>query len=413
MKDGQILNGPRSAKIAQIIRDISGKGGAERVFVETANLLSGEGQTVTCLHYGKDIANKEIGLSDEVSLVNLARPVPNGVMSFVGNRKVRRAAKLATRVACHFPVLRKTIWNAHHGRFRAALTDHFRRHETDVAISYLPSASTPMLLAAKHLDVRTICTNHNRPEADYADRSRWDPNPLDIELRLKVLQDADAIHVLFPEFAEWFPASLRDRIRVIPNFVSPDILKLKPAQKRDLRIIAVGRLAPVKQLDVLIKAWALIAEQHPDWSITLHGDGPELERLKDLTEQTQTADSVIFEPFTRDFGSAYARASILCHPARFEGFGLAVAEALALGLPVVAFSDCSGVNQLVRHRRNGLLVDRQGGVEAIAEALNLLISDTVLWQHCSKNGPQSVSAYNVEAYKSNWTKLISSVLGDD
>ena len=57
---------------------------------------------------------------------------------------------------------------------------------------------------------------------------------------------------------------------------------------------------------------------------------------------------------------AYLAASLLCHPAEHEGWGLAVTEAIAAGVPAVGFADCPGVNQLIRDGENGVLVPGDG-----------------------------------------------------
>ena len=101
--------------------------------------------------------------------------------------------------------------------------------------------------------------------------------------------------------------------------------------------------------------------------------------------------------------------AIFCHPAEFEGFGLAPAEALALKMPVVAFADCPGVNQFVVDGVNGILVDRAGGAEALAEALEKLIADDELRRRLGENGPASVASFTEEHFADAWVELIERV----
>ena len=106
----------------------------------------------------------------------------------------------------------------------------------------------------------------------------------------------------------------------------------------------------------------------------------------------------------------YAHAAILCHPAEFEGFGLAPAEALALKMPVVAFADCPGVNQFVADGVNGIMADRAGGAEALAAALDRLIVDGALRQRLGDNGPASVATFTEEHFADAWVELIERCL---
>jgi len=68
-----------------------------------------------------------------------------------------------------------------------------------------------------------IPTNHNVPERDFADPERWDQNPVDKKLRRAMLRRAARVHVLFPAFADWFPADVRRKVIAIPNYVAPEL----------------------------------------------------------------------------------------------------------------------------------------------------------------------------------------------
>ena len=98
--------------------------------------------------------------------------------------------------------------------------------------------------------------------------------------------------------------------------------------------------------------------------------------------------------------------------ALYEGFGLSVVEALACGLPVVAFDDCTSVNELVRHEVNGLLVDRRGGPAALAAALRRLIEDEALRKALRHRAPDTVRGLSFEAFRRNWVNLVEEVIAE-
>src|SRR5690606_15051121 len=130
----------------------------------------------------------------------------------------------------------------------------------NLAISILPPANTATLLAAAKTGVMVIACNHNVPEQDYCNPKRWSGNQIDRRLRLSTLDEASAIHVLFPAFGEWFPKHLHDRIVAIPNYISPSIKWSVPSPPKEKTILGVGRLAEVKNYMSLIRAWAPIAD---------------------------------------------------------------------------------------------------------------------------------------------------------
>jgi glycosyltransferase involved in cell wall biosynthesis len=283
-------------------------------------------------------------------------------------------------------------------------------HRPDVVLSFLPPANTPSLIAGRMTGTPVIPTNHNVPAEDYASKKRWDQNPLDKALRLRALRTAARVHVLFPVFADWFPPDIRGRVVAIPNFIAAGFSPPPPGQPRRKVILAAGRLAEVKQHALLIDAWAQLAVRHPDWAVHIHGDGPLRDKLQQQIDQLGLGARVRLLGNTDDMAAAYRNAELLCHPARFEGFGLAVAEALACGTPVVAFAECAGVNQIVRDGDNGLLVPAAGGAAALATGLDRLITDDALRAGLRARAATSVSEFSRDAVRTRWFSLVNDIV---
>lgn len=154
-----------------------------------------------------------------------------------------------------------------------------------------------------------------------------------------------------------FPKPLRDRMSVIANPVARPTGKADTVGTGRKTILAVGSLEEQKGQNALIAAFGDLASEFPDWDLRIVGEGmlrPDLER------QIQTlalAGRVFLPGATADIGSEYRKAQLFVMPSLYESFGLATAEALSYGLPVIGFRSCPGTNELVVHERNGLLVD--------------------------------------------------------
>jgi len=285
-----------------------------------------------------------------------------------------------------------------------------RADPPDVVISLLPPANTPSLIAGALTGASVVPTNHNVPEKDYRSPERWDQNPIDRFLRLWTLHAAERVHVLFPTFAEWFPERIRRKTVVITNYVSADFEDVTETRPRRKEIVAVGRLAGTKNYMALVEAWALLAQDHPDWSVRIYGVGPQQDELQRRIEELGLQGVVHLMGHESDIKPAYLEAEVFCHPARHEGFGLSVAEALACGLPVVAFSDCDGVNEFVHDGHNGLLVEREAGVSALADGLRRLIEDDALRVRLRDRAPESVREFSREAFRDNWVRLVDELI---
>jgi len=112
-------------------------------------------------------------------------------------------------------------------------------------------------------------------------------------------------------------------------------------------LLAISRLVPQKGLDVAVRALARVQEEEPRAVLVVLGEGPERERL--------AGDGVYLPGRVGDVAAWLARAELLVHPARWEGFGLALLEAMLAGKPVVA-TRVSSIPEIVVDGETGLLV---------------------------------------------------------
>jgi len=139
-----------------------------------------------------------------------------------------------------------------------------------------------------------------------------------------------------------------------------------------VRIGVAARLAPVKGVEDLIAAFALVA---PQLGVTLDvaGAGRETDALRGQAESLGIAERVRFLGWRDDVRALMERWDIYAQPSRAEGFGLAVVEAMAAGLPVVA-TDVGGLAEVVENGVSGWLV-AAGDSRAMAARLVELVAD--------------------------------------
>jgi glycosyltransferase involved in cell wall biosynthesis len=130
-------------------------------------------------------------------------------------------------------------------------------------------------------------------------------------------------------------------------------------------VLAVARLVPQKGLDVAVSALKRVREHHPDVVLVVLGEGPERQRL--------AGDGVHLLGRVPDVAAWLRRANVLVHPARWEGFGLALLEAMLASLPVVA-TRVSSIPEIVVDGETGLLVPADDA-DALATALLRVLDD--------------------------------------
>ena len=178
------------------------------------------------------------------------------------------------------------------------------------------------------------------------------------------------------------------RLHLIPNAV--DASRFDPGQagrEGPVRVVFAGRHVPVKALDVLLRAWALV--RAPEGSLlVLAGDGPEHAGLVQLAHELDIESRVEFPGMVRDIPGLFRAASLYVQASHQEGLPNAVLEAMASALPVVA-TRVSGHEDVVRDGTTGLLVP-PADPPALARALQTLVDSPDLRQRMGAAGRESV-----------------------
>lgn len=152
--------------------------------------------------------------------------------------------------------------------------------------------------------------------------------------------------------------------------------RLAPPSLGPPTIGAIGRLEPIKGLDFLLEAAAVLRSRRPDLRIELAGSGTCEPRLRSLAAQLGIADAVSFLGWRDDIGALHRRWEVFAQPSIHEGLGLSALEAMAAGRPVVA-SAAGGLPELVKDGRTGFLVP-VGAVDALIDRLGRLLEDEEL-----------------------------------
>ncbi len=142
-----------------------------------------------------------------------------------------------------------------------------------------------------------------------------------------------------------------------------------------LHAIMVGRLTPIKAIDVAVDALAQLAPTSA-WHLDVVGDGPLRADLEAQARRRGVGDRVTFHGFRRDVAALMTHSDALVMPSRHEGLPYTLLEAMSLGLPTVA-SDVGGLAEVLRHEQTGLLVP-VGDVGGLAAALSRLETDQEL-----------------------------------
>ena len=334
------LESPAARQIVILLGSLSA-GGAERVAATLGNAWSRQGRAVWI------------------------------VSTYLGSQEPAYRLDAAVRTVFLSDVLsgRRARWHSLPSKL-CALRQVVRGIAPDVVVSFLTNVNVLAIAALAGLRVPLIVSERVYPSAK-----------LDVPwmLRLGRLLSyplADALVAQTPAAAERYAAQLPlvKRVEVVPNPLPRELSTSAVRSQHDGRggcVIAMGRLTRQKGFDRLIKAFAQALGEDPSWSLHIWGEGPLRTELARLIAELHLTNRVHLEGATNRPWEALAGAQIFVLSSEYEGFPNAMLEAMAVGLPCVAFDCPSGPRELSDEGLAALMV-APGDVSGLADAIREL-----------------------------------------
>jgi GalNAc-alpha-(1->4)-GalNAc-alpha-(1->3)-diNAcBac-PP-undecaprenol alpha-1,4-N-acetyl-D-galactosaminyltransferase len=376
------VGGPDRRTVLLVIGSLQG-GGAERVMSEMANYWTDRGhRVVLATMSGPEVPD----------FYSLTRSVER-VWLDVGSNGSSAMRKLRANFA-RVLKLRKLL----------------KTLRPDVVLSFIDVPNVLTILAALGLKVRVVVSERHNPEQTEA-RGRFAgayklARPWKI-LRRLTYRWADGIAVLNGDAARWLRSECRVAAEVIPN---PLRILPRPPDDRESFVLGVGRLAPEKGFDLLIKAFDKVARDFPDWRLLIFGEGPELSQLNRLRESLDARDRIEIKQPIKDVESWMGRAGLIVLPSRFEAYGNAILESLGMGAAVIS-TFCPGPMTIVADGVNGRLVPVED-VETLAKVMADLIANPELRQSLGREALGVRETHRQDVIMRRWEECLGFDLRD-
>jgi glycosyltransferase involved in cell wall biosynthesis len=356
------------------------RGGAERIISILASAWAGLGKNVTLIFFdGREAP--AYPLHPGVHLVNLGitgEATANYLQAT--HRNIRRLR-----------LLRRAI----------------RQSRPDIVISFLDFPNIITLLSTRGLNVPVVVSERANPQYD-------ELKPIWELLRRSLYPRAAALVCQTSAMVDMLQQKIKIVGYAIPNPVAlPATVTADPV--RDLgRItertaVAMGRLVPQKGLDLLLDAFGRIAGRHPEWSIKVLGKGPLKGQLEAQADSLGLRSRVSFLGAVPDPFTILRAADLFVFPSRFEGFGNALVEAMACGLPAISFDCPAGPSDIIRHGVDGLLVPAED-VAGLAEAMDHLMSDGGERERLARRAPEVLTRFALQPVLAMWEKMFNDIL---
>jgi GalNAc-alpha-(1->4)-GalNAc-alpha-(1->3)-diNAcBac-PP-undecaprenol alpha-1,4-N-acetyl-D-galactosaminyltransferase len=362
-------------KITLVISALNA-GGAERVITALANAWVEQGENVSLITFEKAGYQSFYPLNPCVNLCNLNLRVKNS--SYCSN------------VLISLWKLLKRAW---------FLRQFFKKQKPDCIIAFLDTVNITTILATFGLKVPIIVSER-------VDPSHHPIGALQDFLRKVTYPLADHIVVQTTQIQDYFPKKLHQRISIIPNPVSlpSNELQLPGIDYKRKKIIAIGRLETQKGFDLLLQAFRVVHDKQPEWELVIWGEGSERPVLEALCAHLKLEAYVQLPGLTNNIAQVLSKGSLFVLSSRYEGFPNSLCEAMAVGLPVIAFNGVSGTADIIRHNIDGLLVPTQN-VEGLTNAILRLIKDVELRKQYGNRAKEIVNRFSLEKTLAQWDAI--------
>lgn len=268
----------------------------------------------------------------------------------------------------------------------------------NVVISFLDNNNTLVGLSLMFEDVPLIVSERSNP-------IKIKPKLLWRLLRIPAYLRANEIIVQCSNFIN-FNRLFTKKTSVIPNpIMNPNINKEYYHDRSIIRIVSVGRLAKIKQFDLMIMAFYKINKKLPNTELYIYGEGPERDNLEELIKQLSLQKNVFLPGKTNKVYDVLNDSDIYLMSSKQEGFPNALCEAMASGLPVVAFECHEGLRDIIDDGNNGFLVPPDN-IDKMIEYTCLLIEDINLRHNFSKKAVEITNKFSISNVLNTWEEAI-------
>ena len=379
-------------KIVYIYHSFILKGGIERVFCDKMNYLAqNTSYDVTFITFEQGNHPFAYKLNDRIKVVDINcrfvelwnyNIIKRNILNFILRRKLKKCLTATLKKESPDIVISTT---------------------EDIKYNYCIFNLPYRFIVESHVHMKEIIKSSTKKQFIIHSISKiffkWKLSKINKCKLLVALTDADK--------RDWSKVINSDII-IIPNILTfyPD--KITDYSKRSKRILCVGRFDKQKGFDLMIKAWAIIADKHKEWKVDIFGDGELNNTLNGLIKNYCLDESITIHPATNHIYDEYMDSSIFAFSSRYEGFGLVLIEAMSCGVPCISFDCPHGPSEIITNGRNGLLV-QNGNIDEFANSLDSMINNYEQRKFMSINARIDSQKYKRENIMPQWIELFETL----
>lgn len=364
-----------------------GLGGAERVVSILSNALCKEGHSIVLAT--EWTSEREYALDERIARFD------------VGLSPKQEEKNRISKIILRHLNLRKCI----------------QKEKPDIVISFCVKANYRAAISMLGMKIPLLVSVRNDPKIDYA------PHPLSTRM---MERKANGCVFQTKEAMSFFSSSFQKKSTIVYNPLTNAFLEEAEQLYRDLpkkpdgtvcrrkEIVAVGRITAQKNHRLLVKVFADLAADYPDYVLRIYGEHENAvltDELETFIKDKKLEKQIFLMPPSKQIQKEIIDAALFVLPSDYEGMPNSLIEALALGLPCISTDcPCGGPAMLIEDKVSGLLVP-VGDPEALKAAMSKLLKDAEYAESLGLTARKIKDTVNEEAIVSEWTALIQKLIG--
>lgn len=379
------------------ISSISSVSGVEKVFVEMANAFAERGHTVYSIWNDNPGIYPYYPFDSRVHTVNLE----------LGKIKAPIRYKILREImkSLHIDIVNKVDQY----KTQRLCSEFYKKidiNKIDVFVCYeFNSVMVANTLSKGKIPVIAMC--HNSVE---------DQIQALTTLQRKEASRVDVYSVLMPSYVKEAEKFLTTKVLYIPNTV-PQVEEKKQAKlkvnKDEYIIVNVGRIeGRQKRQMILVESFAKLAKKYPQWKVYLYGPVGDKEYKKQIDNiifEHHLETQVIYKGITNRILDILSKCDIFAFPSAYEGFSLALTEAMSVGLPTIGFKYAPSVHELIKNNVNGYLAINNNDFTDKLEGLMKSKEKRIAFGAKARENMKTYSAENVW---NMWENLLENLVNN-
>lgn len=355
------------------------------VFYTMAMIKGGTERTIT------NLANHYINDYDITIITNINGPIDYELNNKIKVIPIDKVNKINEK-------LPKKIITKTSPKRTKKLLNILQEENPDIVIVTLPEPTIRVLSIKKHLKNTKIITSiRNHPNSEFK-------SIIEKIIRNHYYKKSDIITIQDENYKKYFPNYLKNKIKIIPNYISDEFLS-NNKRKKEKYIITVTRLERQKNIPLLINAFSKLDKKYKDYKLIIIGKGKEKKKLLKIIKKKKLIDKVIIKEPTNNIKDELEKSTLFVLPSNYEGMPNVLLEAMSVSLPVITTNSTEALKTFIINNKNGIIIPKNNQKE-LTKNIELLLENKEIRDNLGKEAIKIKDLYNEKNIIKKWDKII-------